>query len=92
MNITREKLLDLLGRAFEDGWSGYHDLKAEVIHRLADEAERQPEATFSAFPEAGVRMDFSRPNPYESGEGFILETPPVRSYYQIYRPNQYSGD
>jgi hypothetical protein len=36
-NITKEELVDLLGKAFDKGWEGYLDLKESAVTELAEE-------------------------------------------------------
>lgn len=36
INLTKEDLLNLLKKSFEEGYSGFLDLKEEVVHDILD--------------------------------------------------------
>ena len=37
INLTKEDLLNLLKKSFEEGYSGFLDVKEEVVHNILDE-------------------------------------------------------
>jgi len=37
INLTKEDLLNLLKKSFEEGYGGFLDLKEEVVHGILDE-------------------------------------------------------
>ena len=37
INLTKEDLLNLLKKSFEEGYSGFLDLKEEVVRNILDE-------------------------------------------------------
>jgi len=40
MNITAEELTELLGQAFDKGWTGYKDLRESLVESMVEEFKK----------------------------------------------------
>lgn len=74
--IEKEMLKQCLEKAFDEGWTGYKDLKEEVVLKLISEVERtnrQPEVTTTTpFNWSFGSTAAVTGTTYTVGEGIVL--------------------
>lgn len=73
ISLTREKLLELLKTAFDEGWSGYKDLKDSIVEKIVVDFEKQKKDCSEAQERRGSTLSHMKPPNLSSNRRFLEE-------------------